>query len=211
METAGGEPEPRGGNQVTMSTSLPIPDRHAEGHSRLAVRFFLQTAAMLLIAIVITVMLSSVFGRPAEAVAFRFPPAFAVSTLLLAGGSVALHRAVTMVRRERQRPFRRWLRAGVACGVLFLGVQGYGLWTLLPAERAAGDASLGVTPFVLMLAGLHALHLTVATLFIAFVATRASVNRYDHEYYWGVSVCAWFWHGLGAAWLFVLAIFAVAL
>jgi heme/copper-type cytochrome/quinol oxidase subunit 3 len=96
-------------------------------------------------------------------------------------------------------------------GTLFMGVQAYGLWTLLPAERAADQASLGVTPFVLMLSALHALHLSVAVLFLSFVATRAQADRYDHEYYWGVSVCAYFWYALGIAWLFILAIFAIAL
>ena len=194
-----------------MTTSLPIPDRHAEGHSRLAVRFFVQTALMMAVAVGISMVLSSLIGRPVGVSGFRFPPAFTVSTLLLLAGSFSMHRAVSAVRLERQRSFRCWLWAGAVCGVLFLGVQGYGLWTLLPTERTAGEASLGVAPFVLMLAGLHALHLSVATLFVAFLTTRASVHRYDHEYYWGVSVCAWFWHGLGLAWLFILAIFAIAL
>jgi heme/copper-type cytochrome/quinol oxidase subunit 3 len=48
-------------------------------------------------------------------------------------------------------------------------------------------------------------------LFLAFVATRAQADRYDHEYYWGASICAYFWHALGIAWLFILAIFAIAL
>ena len=68
-----------------------------------------------------------------------------------------------------------------------------------------------MTPFVLMLAALHALHLSVALLFLAFVGTRAGADRYDHEYHWGVRFCAWFWHALGIAWLLILAIFAIAL
>jgi cytochrome c oxidase subunit 3 len=142
---------------------------------------------------------------------FWFPPAFAFSSVLLLSGSIALSRAVWSVRQEKQSSFRLWLRVALVTGTLFMGVQGYGLWTLLPAERAAEQASLGVTPFVLMLSALHALHLSVAVLFLAFVATRAQADRYDHEYYWGASICAYFWHALGIAWLFILAIFAIAL
>jgi cytochrome c oxidase subunit 3 len=189
----------------------PVPDRHATGQSRQAVWFFVTAAGVLGVGIGIASLLARWLGRPAEVPDVWFPPAFGVSTLLLLAGSVALHNAVSAVRRERQHQFRRWLLAGLAAGTLFVGVQGYGLWTLLPAERGAEEASLGVTPFVLMLATLHALHLGVALLFLAFVATRAFADRYDHEYYWGVRFCAWFWHALGVAWALILAIFAIAL
>jgi cytochrome c oxidase subunit 3 len=189
----------------------PIPDRHAAGESRQAVRFFLTGTAVATIGAALAFLLKSIFGRPAQIPEVWFPPAFGVSTVLLGGGSVALQRALYFVRRERQHSFRRWLVIALAAGTLFVGVQGYGLWTLLPAERVSEEASLGVTPFVLMLAALHALHLSVALLFLAFVATRAWADRYDHEYHWGVRFCAWFWHALGVAWLLILAIFAIAL
>jgi cytochrome c oxidase subunit 3 len=124
-------------------------------------------------------------------------------------GSVAMTKAVAAGRREKQREFRKWLLIALGAGTLFMGVQGYGLWWLLPAQRTAGDASTGATSFVLMLAALHALHLSVAVLFLSVVTTRAQSDRYDHEYYWGVSVCAWFWHALGVAWLFVLVIVGI--
>lgn len=186
------------------------PGRHAAGQSRLAVFFFLRAVLVCGAAAALALTLACLFGRPAAA-EFWFPPAFAVSSVLLLLGSISLSRAVRSVQRERQCALRRWLLAALGTGTLFMGVQAYGLWTLLPPERTADQASLGVTPFVLMLAALHALHLSVAVLFVAFVATRAGADRYDHEYYWGVSVCAYFWHALGIAWLFILAIFAIAL
>jgi cytochrome c oxidase subunit 3 len=188
----------------------PPSSRHAAGQSRQAVMFFVRALLLCGVAAAITIGLATLFGRPPVA-EFWFPPAFAVSSVLLLLGTIALSRAVRSVQREKQRSFRRWLKAALGIGALFMGVQSYGLWTLLPAERAADQASLGVTPFVLMLSALHMLHLSVAVLFLAFVATRAQADRYDHEYYWGVSVCAYFWHALGIAWLFILAIFAIAL
>ena len=67
-----------------------------------------------------------------------------------------------------------------------------------------------MTAFVLALASLHAMHVIVATLFLSLVTVRTFAERYDHEYYWGVSVVAWFWHGLGIVWLAILAVFAIA-
>lgn len=190
--------------------SVPTPSRHSTGQSRLALRFFGTVMLVVIVAGSILAVLVRLLGKPATS-GFWFPPAFGVSSILLVGGSVALQRAIGFVRRERQRPFRAWLAVGLCCGTLFLGIQSYGLWTLLPGERAAAEASLGVTPFVLMLAALHAVHLSVAVLFLVFVFLRSLTDRYDHEYYWGVTVCAGFWHLLGIAWIFILAIFGIAL
>jgi cytochrome c oxidase subunit 3 len=195
-----------------MSAELqyPVPHRHATGQSRTALTFFLLAATAFGIAILLATDLAGLIGRPVVRERFWFPPAFAVSTALLVAGSVAMIKSVAAVRREKQRTFRRWLLIALGIGACFMGVQGYGLWALLPAERATGDASLGATPYVLMLAALHALHLSVAVLFLAFVLARAENDRYDHEYYWGVSICGWFWHALGIAWLFVLLILGIA-
>jgi len=195
---------------MTTSVQFPVPNRHAAGQSRTAVRFFVLASGVFGVAAAIAVGLGLLFGRPEARTHFWVPPAFAVSTLLLVAGSVAMSKAVAAVRREKQRVFRHQLLVALGAGTLFMGVQAYGLWSLLPAERTVGDASLGATPLVLMLAALHALHLSVAVLFLAFVTTRAQADRYDHEYYWGASVCAWFWHALGMAWLFVLVIVGFA-
>lgn len=196
-----------------MSTGLPyfVPPRHAAGQSRMAVRFFLLASSAVGCAALLTMSLAHLFGRPPVRLGFAVPPAFGISSVLLVLGSGAISKAVAAVRRERQRAFRTWLHVALAAGVCFMGVQGYGLWWLLPLQRAASEAAVGATSFVLMFAGLHALHLNVAVLFLAFVTTRAQGDRYDHEYYWGVSVCAWFWHALGVAWLFVLLVIGIGL
>jgi cytochrome c oxidase subunit 3 len=126
-------------------------------------------------------------------------------------GSYALQRAVRSVRQERQQQFRNWLRAALVLGSLFIGVQSYGLWSIFPQNRDASDASLGATPFIIVLVALHGIHFLVAVLFVCFVAARAAAHRYDHEYYWGVLVCSWFWHVLGIIWLGILCVFAIVL
>src|SRR5690606_32603595 len=113
-----------------MSTGVhsPPPNRHAAGQGRAAVRFFLLAVTVFGLAAGIAVGLSLLFGRPIGRKEFWFPPAFAVSTGLLILGSIAMIKAVSAVRRERQRLFRRWLSVALGAGTLFMGVQGYGLW-----------------------------------------------------------------------------------
>lgn len=138
-----------------------------------------------------------------------FPRAFLVSSLLLATGSIALQRALHHVRLEHQEQFRTALSIALAAGACFVGVQSFGLWRLLQTPIGM-DASTGPGAFAFVLTFLHGMHLSVALLFLSYVTVRACAGRYDHEYYWGVTCCAFFWHVLGLAWVAILAVFAIA-
>lgn len=177
--------------------------------SQLAVRFFAVAAVALSSAGGITTLLIRLGRATPPAAHVRIPGAFWVSTLLLAGGSLSLHWAVKFVRREKQRQFRLCLWAGVLCGTLFVGVQGYGLWVLTRAFRegmAAGSDELITGEFGVVFAGLHAVHFIVALLFVIYTTVHALSYRYDHEYYFGIQFCAWFWHALGIVWGAILMI-----
>jgi cytochrome c oxidase subunit 3 len=188
-----------------------VPDRHAAGRAQQARVFMLLSAFIVVAGVSLAWLLISMFGLPEPTVRLTFPPALAVSTAFLFGGSAALERAAYWVKRERQARFRRWLRAALGLGILFIGVQLYGLLAVIPKERSPAEASLGIKPFVMVFAGLHVMHFFVATLCVACVTARTIADRYDHEYHWGVTFCAWFWHALGLAWLAILVIFAVAM
>lgn len=194
---------------MATQTEFVTPDRHADGQARNAVRFFATASGVVLLATTVALLLLAVFGIP-NGPGRLFPAAMWGSTGLLFAGSYSLSRAVRYVRVEKQRPFRRWLLSGLAIAGLFVGVQAYALACMLPHDRTAQAASTGVTAFVLALTVMHAMHVIVASLFLSLVTVRTFADRYDHEYYWGVSICAWFWHALGIVWLAILAVFAIA-
>lgn len=139
---------------------------------------------------------------------FQFPPAFAVSTVLLLLGSVSLQTASYHVRCERQRLFRRRMLQSLIVGMGFVIFQTQGLWTLLPQKKAAEEIGLrdGAFAFALM----HGVHFIVALLFVVYVVLQGFAGRYDHEYSWGVTFCAWFWHALGIIWLVIVSGFVIA-
>ncbi len=140
-----------------------------------------------------------------------FHPAFAVSSALLVWGSYCLNRSIVCVKQELQSKFRVWLVRGLLAGGLFTAVQCYALWAISPFERGANASALGVRPFILLLCTLHALHFLMAIMSLSYVIVQAYADKYDHEYHWGVSVCACFWHFLGVVWVGVLAVIAIAL
>ncbi len=140
----------------------------------------------------------------------RFPAAFFWTTLLLVTVSGSLEAARDAVRRERQAALRKWLVVALTSATAFCGTQAYGIRILILSHRP-DDTVLGLNAFVVALTAMHALHVSVAVLFLIFVTLQAWRGRYDHEYYFGVVVCAWFWHVLAAAWGFILLILLMGL
>lgn len=186
------------------------PEPYAEGISQQALHFFALAIASLTTAALMTWSLSSWFGKLTEKPEVIFPPAFLVSTALVGFGSFALTAALQYVRRERQREFRFWLLLSLLTGTLFMGVQGFALWSIFPEIRTRDSATVDSLAFILCLTALHCLHLLIGTLFVAFIISRSWANRYDHEYYWGVRICVWFWHFLFIVWLAIMAIISIA-
>lgn len=184
-------------------------DPRSSALSVLAVRFFLTAAALFLLAGLLASLLIQLSTYTPRVGVVDFPPAFWMSTGLLLLGSGILHRSLHCVRRERQQPFRRNLLFALGVGTLFVAVQSYGLWCLLQNQVPA-KAETGVNAFLFVLASLHGLHFTIALSFVVFVAVQGLADRYDHEYYWGVIVCTYFWHALGVAWAGILIVFAIA-
>lgn len=190
---------------------MPVSARHAQAAGRTARVFFVLAVAVLLVSAFCAWSLMYLFGRLATRDRLIFPPVFLISSLLLLAGSITLSLAVRSIRQERQVEFRSWLTWGLICASLFMGTQFYGLWSMFPTNRQAADASLGVLSFVFALTTLHVAHFFVASLFVCFVTAQAVSGRYDHEYYWGVKVCAWFWHALGIVWLAILFVFTIVI
>ncbi|MFP6765936.1 MAG: hypothetical protein VB858_20060 [Planctomycetaceae bacterium] len=185
-------------------TSIPFLQRQ----SNLAVAFFSLSAVLLVVSFTSAwLLIEGLSFRPIRD-RILFPGAFAVSTGLLAAGSLTLHRASILVRYEKQRAFRRNLAWSLLLGTIFVATQVYGLWCLIAQQASASAVGLKDGAFAFAL--LHGVHFIVALLFVAFVFLRAYADRYDHEYSWGVTFCAWFWHALGITWLAIMTAFLIA-
>ena len=188
-----------------------ISVRKSRSRGEFTIRLFLTAVVVYALCILIAWLPSRFLEPPRANQSLLLPPVFYLTTLFLAIGSTTLDRAVRLVRRERQSAFRRSLFVSLVTGTLFVGLQSYGIWYLLESGHAAHDVQTGAQGFAYVFVILHGLHFTVAMMFLIFVTLQSIDERYDHEYYWGVVVCAWFWHLLGAVWLAILAIFVIVL
>lgn len=194
--------------------SITSVRRTSVGKGDFVLRVFGVYVIALLCASGISSLLIRVLGAPATVSdGLTLPQAFHASTVVLIIGSWQLHRATGFVSIEKQKPFRRSLKISLVLGILFVGIQSYGIWCLLhgyPQTQIAQSTQTGAHGFVFVFVSLHALHFTVAMMFLVYVTVNGTLDRYDHEYYWGVTFCEWFWHALGIVWLMILAVFAIA-
>src|SRR5262245_21064545 len=175
----------------------------------MAVRFILVAAVVYATSLILGAALIHLLPPHVAPGRVVFPTAFWVTTALLATGSGSLQYGVSCVRRERQKPFRRSLIVALVAGTLFVGIQMYGLWCMI-GNQLPDDVQTGANAFIVVVGALHVIHFSLALLFLVWVTLSALADRYDHEYSWGVTLCAWFWHGLGIVWLGILAILAIA-
>lgn len=183
--------------------------RFLQRRSNLALCFFVLSSLSLTVGVGGAWLLIQLASREGDHSTLFFPPTFGISSALLLAGSFTLQSASWNVRLERQRIFRRRLFQSLVVGTGFVLAQTFGMWCLLGQREAAVTIGLrdGAFAFVLM----HGVHFVVALLFVVFVLLSALADRYDHEYSWGVTFCAWFWHALGIIWLVILSGFLIAI
>ena len=176
----------------------------------LARRFFLATILQGSVILLLGFSLGLVFGHPEPTEKLELPTAFQFGTMFLAIGSWCLHDAHTHVRLERQRRFRTSLVLALGAAVLFVSVQSYGMWALVKSISPQLEMQTSIHSMVIMFAAIHAMHFVVAQSILLWVTLSAFADRYDHEYYWGVTFAGWCWHVLGIVWIGILCIFAIA-
>ncbi len=100
----------------------------------------------------------------------------------------------------------RWTRLTALFGMAFLGGQIF-VWMRLKdlAERMDNPLS---SAFVIILTGGHALHLFGGLMVLLYVSFSERMRtRYESRRI-AVDVTAWYWHFMGAMWLYVLAVLA---
>jgi len=129
------------------------------------------------------------------------PNGLLLSTLLIALTSLCLWQAQRGIRNNLLNAVKRWLLAAAALASLFLLTQTANWF----AMRPPGDHnSLYIATFFL-LTGVHALHIVGGFVPLGFVVYHATARHYSSSSHEGLTLCAQYWHFLGAVWLVLVS------
>jgi cytochrome c oxidase subunit 3 len=198
------------------------------------VRFFVLSALaadMLFFAVLVLFFFARQAGMHMDPRTHRFigdwrplllPPILYLNTALIILSSLTMERARQNIFREidvleewlglGQPALRRtlpWVGATLGLGILFLVGQAVA-WRQLTAQGFAFDRwSTPASYFFYMITGLHAAHLVLGVLGLAYcLCFIATLRRMEYRQI-AIDATAWFWHAMSVAWLVLLAVLAV--
>lgn len=139
--------------------------------------------------------------------ATSLPFSFLTSTVCLLGISLLVHRGTRQVRQDRRYATATSLGLSAALALVFMVIQGLGMYEMLESSEMRASLSRSVGSMVVILAVLHALHVVGGVVALAVVAVRSFEGRYDHERHGAVDFAAAYWHFLDLVWLLMLLAF----
>lgn len=129
------------------------------------------------------------------------PRGLLLSSLLIALTSFCVWQAQLAVRKNQLRALLRWLLAAGLLASSFLLAQ----TTNWIAMRPPRDANSLYLACFFILTGVHALHVLGGFVPLGFVIHHAAQRQYSSSRHEGLSLCAQYWHYLGAVWLVLVS------
>jgi len=125
------------------------------------------------------------------------PLGLLLSTGLIGLTSLAFWQAQLSVVKNQIDALKRWLLVAATMGVLFLLTQSANWFAMRPPSDAN---SLYLATFFL-LTGVHALHVIGGFVPLGFVIHHAFRRHYSSSSHEGLTLCAQYWHYIGAVWV----------
>lgn len=124
-----------------------------------------------------------------------------LSTLLIGLTSLVIWQAQLAVRKNQLEALKRWLYVAALLATLFLLTQTANWFAMRPPSDAN---SLYLATFFILTV-VHALHVVGGFVPLGFVIHHAQRRHYSSSSHEGLSLCAQYWHYLGAVWLVLAA------
>lgn len=135
----------------------------------------------------------------------------AIMTFILITSSGTMAMAVNMgYRRNKVGVF--WLMMATAVlGFSFVGMQAFEWSKLIGDEFVyAWNNPMGAQQFgsfFFMVTGFHGLHVSAGVAYLAIVAIRVRLGKYEHTNYEIVEITGLYWHFVDLVWVFIFAFF----
>lgn len=163
--------------------------------ARLALGVFLASAGLLFSLLVAAYTMRV----PRTALVPLEPRLLWLTTSLLAGASLALHRAHAAALRGREEDVTAALGLAMAAGLGFLGGQALAWRALWQAGFAQGPD--GAAAFFCLITALHGLHILAGLVALGWMTVRAARLPRSARLEPGIALCTLYWDALLVVWL----------
>jgi cytochrome o ubiquinol oxidase subunit 3 len=147
--------------------------------------------------------LAATAGAPGAAQEFKINSAF-IETLLLLTSSFTFGMASIALKYRRSRSLVLWLIATLTLGLSFLAMEGHDFVTMA-ADHATPDRSFFLSAFF-VLVGVHGLHVTIGSLWLAVMLLQLAVIGRDRQVTVNLIRLSLFWHFLDVIWIVIFSV-----
>lgn len=184
-------------------SQTPLDDRLLPDVRMFGLKLFLASLTVLFAASLLAYALvrTSARQRGLALGELHMPGTLWLSTGIMLASSVTIHLALQAVRAGRQSPFRRAIVLTAVLGLAFLVVQAPSLYAILKSHQVFRHQNVFLYGLILMLIGLHALHVVGGLVPLGIVTARGVSGAYHAGRYEGVRYVATYWHFLDVVWL----------
>lgn len=135
---------------------------------------------------------------------FDLPRMFYISTAIILVSSVFMNWVLMAAKKNKFATMKITSLITLLLGVAFIVVQ-FKAYSILVENNIvfAGSSSNAAGSFLYILTGLHIVHLIGGMMAVFVVFIKTLLERYNSEDYFGIRLCAIFWHFLGALWIYL--------
>jgi cytochrome c oxidase subunit I+III len=135
----------------------------------------------------------------------EIPLGLANTIVLLTSGLTAFL-ALESIKEGKQRNMIMWLCATFILGATFLGIKGAEWYNLYFVKGFTWYSSLAGSTYYFTV-GLHAAHVTVGLILMAYLIRKAMVGGYTKDNHAGIENFALYWAFVDIVWIFVFPLF----
>ena len=135
---------------------------------------------------------------------FELPNLFWFSTLVILVSSFTIQMAMKKVKAGEMAQYRGFLSVTAILGITFVILQLRGFQALeLNNVALTGVRSNSAGSFLLVIAGLHLLHLVGGVIAIAVISLKAMAAKSSTNQVLSVKLVANYWHFVGILWIYL--------
>lgn len=135
---------------------------------------------------------------------FDVPVVFMYSTMVIIASSVTIHLATKAFKAREMARYRTLITATALLGVLFMALQVLGFMDLEARNIALTSAkSNSAASFLLVITGLHMLHVLGGVIALLVMFIRAYVSRVKNYSSLSIELVGTYWHFVDILWIYL--------
>lgn len=133
------------------------------------------------------------------------PNIFIWSTIVILASSYTIQLAIKSLKNGKTNQYNNFLALTVLLGIVFTVMQYFGFISLVDSGvKFIGRNSNPGASFLLVIIGLHALHIIGGVIALLIFHIKSSLNKTVSKSVTGIEVLATYWHFVDILWVYLL-------